>query len=253
MSKFIRISTISILMSIASCFAATSTDPNIPQIKKNLNSSLPDLVIDQILPTTVAGVYEIDSGRKVFYVDSTGKYAFVGNMLDLTTKSNLTQERTTELNRIDWNKLPTDVAIRRVIGNGQNKIAIFTDPDCPFCKRLENETVPNLENVTIYYYFFPLSIHPTALSDSKRILCAENPEDTLVNYMAKGKALPKNDKCNNAKKITVMQDLGNNLVQVTGTPTIILPNGRILSGLVPADYLSRMIDQNKAESNLVAK
>ena len=45
-----------------------------------------------------------------------------------------------------------------------------------------------------------------------------------------------------------MQEIGTNLVQVTGTPTIVLPNGRIVSGLVPADALSRMIDQNQAES-----
>jgi len=48
-----------------------------------------------------------------------------------------------------------------------------------------------------------------------------------------------------------MQDVGNNLVQVTGTPTIILPNGSITSGLIPADYLSRLIDQNQVESTII--
>lgn len=221
----------------------------IATITTNLKANMPDLQIDRVMATPFAGVYEVDSGRKVFYVDASGNYGMVGNLLDLKNKVSLTEQRTTDLNRIDWSKIPLDLAIRRVRGTGASKIAIFTDPDCPFCKRLEVETIPYLQNVTIYYYLFPLSIHANAETDSKKILCAENPESAMISFMAKGVVLGKNSTClNGTQKLPQMVKVGNDLVQVTGTPTIVLPNGKIVSGLIPADYLSRLIDQNQPES-----
>jgi thiol:disulfide interchange protein DsbC len=238
----------SLLIAVTSAYAADS-DPTIATIKQNLKNNLPDLVIDQITTTPFNGVYEVDSGRKVFYVDSSGNYGLVGNLLDLKNKVSLTEERTTELNRIDWSKLPLDLAIKRVRGTGASRIAIFTDPDCPFCHRLEAETIPYLKNVTIYYYLYPLAIHANAEKDSKRILCAENPESAMVSFMAKGADLGNNITClSGTQRLPQMMAVGNNVVQVTGTPTIILPNGRIVSGLVPADYLMQLIDQNQPES-----
>jgi len=229
-------------------FAIDNTSQVSATISKNLRSNLPNLTIDRIIPTQIPGVYEVDSGRKVFYVDATGNYAFVGNLLDLTNKNNLTEARTEALNRIDFNRLPVEIAIRKVIGNGKDKIAVFTDPDCPFCKRLEGETIPKLKNVTVYYFLFPLPIHAGAVEASKRILCSENAESAMVTFMVKGGTITRNDNCDNAKRLLKMQDAGNNLVQVTGTPTIVLPNGKIVSGLIPADYLTKLIDDNNAES-----
>lgn len=255
MNKVIQSSLIALLLGASvSAYAASATSNNSVDtatsttIKQNLKSNLPDLVVDQILTTPFAGVYEVDSGRKVFYVNSTGNMALIGNMLDLTTKVSLTEQRTEALNKIDWTKLPLDIAVKRVIGTGQSNIAVFTDPDCPFCKRLEAETLGKLKDVTIYYYLFPLAIHPNAADDAKRLLCAENPESAIIAVMGKDKPYGKNNTCNRSKDLIKMQDVGNNLVQVTGTPTIVLPNGSITSGLLPADYLSRMIDQNQAES-----
>ena len=246
--KIVQLS-LSVLLGLAvSSGYALSNEQVVTTLKSNLKASLPDLVIDQVLPTPIAGVYEIDSGRKVFYVDSSGKYAMLGNLLDLSTKNSLTEQRTNALNRISWQQLPTDLAIVHVIDQGKNKIALFTDPDCPFCKRLEAETISKLSNVTVYYYFFPLAIHPHAVDHAKRILCAENPESALVGFMAKDLPLGKNNTCDNAAKLSKMQAIGTDVVQVSGTPTIVLPNGKLISGLVPADYLSRLIDENQAES-----
>ena len=244
-NKLLAILLASVVLSVsAKSIADTSSVEN--TIRTNLSKNISDLKIDRILPTQFKGVYEVDSGRKIFYVDETGNYAMIGNMLDLTTKQSLTEQRTTELNVVDWSKLPLDVAIRHIKGNGQNKIAIFTDPDCPFCKRLEQETVSKLKDVTIYYFLYPLAIHPSAESDSQRILCAENSESSLLAFMNRDAPLGKIYNCKNAQKLVQMKDVANNQVQVTGTPTIVLPNGRILSGLIPADYLTNLIDTNPA-------
>ena len=240
-----------VIGSVNIAYADDSASVSLDSVKQNIKANLPDLQIDQIIASPVAGVYEVDSGRKVFYVNGNGNYAFVGNLMDLVNKTNLTEQRTDALNKIDWNQLPLGLAIKRVHGTGSNRIAIFTDPDCPFCKRLETDTIPNLKNVTMYYFLYPLAIHANANSDSRKILCAENPESAMISFMAKGVTLGKNATCLNGNKIDQMLSIGNNVVQVNGTPTIILPNGRIISGLVPADYLSRLIDQNQPESGSI--
>lgn len=233
------------LLFSAICVSSFAAD--VTTIKKNLNTNFPDLTIDRVVTTPFKGVYEVDSGRKVFYVDETGSYIIIGNLLDLKTKTSLTEVRTDELNIIDWNKLPLGVAIKKTKGNGENHIAVFTDPDCPFCKRLEAETMSKLNNVTIYYFLFPLAIHPNAVEHSRQIICSDDQESAMTAFMAKGATISKYATCPNAKNLEIMQQAGESIVQINSTPTIILPNGRMITGLVPADYLSKMIEANKAK------
>lgn len=207
-----------------------------------LKLSLPELKIDQVSPSQIPNVYEVVSGHKVFYVDETGRYAMLGNLVDLRTKKSLTQEKVEQLSKVDWSKLPIRIAMRRVIGNGSRKIAIFTDPQCPFCKRFESETIPALKDVTIYYFLFPLPIHEYAETYSKQILCSETPIKAFTDWMRDGKALPTKTVCDNVNVLQKMIDVGNNVVQVDATPTIVLPDGSIVTGLVPADYLNKLIN-----------
>ena len=210
------------------------------KIKKELAITLPKVTVDKIQDTPIANVYEITSQHKIFYVDISGKYALIGNLVDLTTKDNLTQIAAESINVVNFSDLPLKLAIQKIMGNGRRKIAIFTDPECPFCKRLEQETVPNLKDVTIYYYLYPLAIHERAASDAKQILCSEIPVKTLTDWMKDNKVLPTKDKCNNVTNLKKMKDLGNS-IGLQNTPSIILQNGRIIPGLVPADYLNQMI------------
>lgn len=228
----------------------SSTNPNAnnavtSNIKNNLKTSLPELKIEQVNPTSIPGIYEVVAGRHVFYVDSTSRYMFIGNMVDLTTKQSLTQAKVEQLSVVDWNKLPLTIALRQVIGKGERKIAIFTDPDCPFCHRLEQDTIPKLTNVTVYYFLFPLDMHVNAKTDAKKILCAENPDKAFLDWMKNDVALPSRTECKAIDNLTVMINAGKNIAGVTATPTIILSNGHILSGLIPGDYLNQMINESK--------
>lgn len=225
-------------------FALISTvyaDDTTSAIKIHLKADLPELKVDQVNTTPVAGVYEVVSGRRVFYVDSTGQYAFLGNLVNLDTKQSLTEKTVKSVTVVNWNQLPIQIALRQTIGPGNRRIAVFTDPDCPFCKRLEQEVTPKLKDVVIYYFLYPLKIHEDAVDDSKKILCAQNPEATFVSWMALGKKLPPLTVCRNALKLSKMQAVGTNIVGVDSTPTIVLPNGQIVTGLLPADYLNKLI------------
>lgn len=210
------------------------------KIKLSLSKAFPKLSIDSITDTPLANIYQVTSNKKIFYVDSNVNYAFIGNLVDLNTKNNLTQLSLESLSLVDWNGLPIKIAIRNVNGDGQRKIAIFTDPDCPFCKRLEQETVPELKNVTIYYFLFPLAMHSEAESHAKQILCSENPESAFTSWMKDGKQLSEHTSCNNANSLYLMKNIAIK-AGVEVAPTIVLPDGKIITGLVPADYLNQLI------------
>lgn len=210
-------------------------------LRASLKLSLPELPVDQVNTSPIPGIYEIVSARKVFYVDASGRYAMLGNLVDLNVKKSLTEEKVQSLMFVDWKKLPTHIAIVKVIGAGQRKIAVFTDPECPFCKQLDVDILTKQKNLTIYYFLYPLAMHANAEEDSKRILCAENPDLTYIDWMANNKKLPLQDKCKRAANLEIMKKVGSEVVGVEATPTIVLPNGQIVSGLIPADYLSKLI------------
>ncbi len=210
-------------------------------IKNSLKLNLPALEVDQITQTVIPGIYEITSGRKIFYTDSSGKYAILGNLVDLNTKENLTMEKVEQLNMGDWGKLPLKIALKQVIGSGKYKIAVFSDPNCVFCKRLETEVISKLTDVTVYYFLFPLPNHFNSKSDAQKILCSENPESTFINFMKDNISLPSKTECNNAQVLTQMLDVGKNIIHVEVAPTIVLNNGKVVHGVIPADELNRMI------------
>lgn len=226
---------------VFSANADTASSNIATALRASLKKTLPELVIDQVNISPISGVYEVISGRKVFYVDTSGRYAMLGNLVDLTAKQSLTDQKSQSLNFIDWNKLPTKIAIVNIIGNGERKIAVFTDPDCPFCKRLDADVIAKQKNLTVYYFLYPLAMHANAEDDSKRILCAENPDKTYLDWMVNDKKLPIQNKCGRLVNLEKMKQVGAQVVGVEATPTIVLPNGQLVSGLIPADYLSKLI------------
>ena len=231
-----------IFFGFASFIHANTAPANIvASVTQGLKQSLPAVTVDQVNKSVFHGVYEVISGRKVFYVDATGHYAMLGKLVDLTTKEDLTQQKVDSLSVVSWDRLPLKIAIKRVMGDGTRKLAVFTDPDCQFCKRFDGEIVPKLTNVTVYYFLYPLPIHANAENNSKRILCSSNPDKTFVDWMVDEKKLPIQNKCDRAKDLEQMKQVGDKVVLVDATPTLILPDGKIINGLVPADYINKLL------------
>ena len=75
----------------------------------------------------------------MIYTDAKAKYVMVGSVYEVEGKVNLTEQRLRKLNRVDIASLPLDLAFKRVKGNGERKLIVFSDADCPFCAKLENE------------------------------------------------------------------------------------------------------------------
>ncbi|MFN8769591.1 MAG: DsbC family protein [Neisseriaceae bacterium] len=212
------------------------------EVKARIIKSVPGLSDNvEVSKSPINNIYEVALGRKIFYVSSDAKYMIFGNVIDTVTKENLTDKRAQEISKIDWKKLPLDLAIKVVNGSGKRKIAVFSDPECPYCHMFEKQTVSQLKDTTIYTFLFPLSIHPTALDDSKKIWCSQDRATTWTSWMREKKALPNNTKCDTSGLDTIYK-IGTKVVQVDATPTIVLENGQILTGAIPAEQLMSLMD-----------
>jgi thiol:disulfide interchange protein DsbC len=240
-----------LLISLLACgvlFGCMNKNVKTPeQIKVDLQKQIPGLPADVIIgKSQVSGLYEVVVGRKVFYVTEDGKYLMFGNLIQLADKKNLTDSRIQELSKVDWNKLPLDLAIKEVNGTGKNKLVIFSDPDCPYCQLFEKQVVPNLKDTTIYVFLFPLPNHPDARLHSEQIWCSSDKSVAWKSWMRDKKMVSTNVDCDKSK-IDESIKVGTELVQMNATPTLILENGQMVEGGKSAEELIPMMEQASAK------
>lgn len=134
--------------------------------KENLMKSFPNLKIDSFRESPLKGLYEITAGEQVFYFSPEG-YLFFGEIWSKDGK-NLTAEIREKVVAERINGLPLDKALK--IGNGPKKVIEFTDPDCPYCRKVD-DFLAKRADVTRYVYFVPLRrIHPDAEKKARYIL-----------------------------------------------------------------------------------
>jgi thiol:disulfide interchange protein DsbC len=187
-------------------------------------------------------LYEVIIDGQIVYTDENASYAFLGSVVDIKSKRNLTNERMAKLNAIKIDELPFDQAIKFVKGNGSRKLVIFSDPQCPFCKKFEQE-LTKVDNITIYLFPYPIaSLHPQSAAEAKAIWCAPDKATAWQNALLKN-ITPKNSgDCKNPIDANIA--LGNKL-HITGTPTLIFANGERVPGMVPADKLEQLLNEKK--------
>lgn len=229
---------ISLIFLSAFMLANFSVQAGEKEIRKAFQDKFPNMEVTSISKTAYGGLYEVVVDGQANYATSDGRYLILGNVIDLQTKRNLTAARNAKLSEVKWSALPLEMAIKEVRGNGSRKVAIFSDADCPYCRKLEPE-LEKLTNVTIYTFLYPVEgLHPDAVPTSKRIWCEADRLKAWKAYMLKAEMPKSKGDCPNPVDETI--ELGNKL-KVSGTPTIIFENGQRVPGLLPAEKLDQLL------------
>lgn len=225
----------------ATLMFAASAQANEALIRKALTQQFPGATITSVQKTPYSGLFEVYLDGQLVYVDDKAQYVFAGEVIDLKSRANLTQARLNQLQAVKWDTLPLNNAIKTVKGNGARKLALFSDVDCPYCRRFEAE-LAKVDNITVYTFLYPVAgLHPNAAQTSRQIWCAPDRNKAWDDYITRG-SVPKNDgKCANPVDATIA--LGSRL-KVSGTPTLIFANGLRVPGMVPADQLERLLTSN---------
>lgn len=191
--------------------------------------------------TAIPGIYEVVMGQNIAYVDESGRYFLIGRMIDMQEKTDITaatKERIAQ--RIDWSTLPLRDAIR--YGKGEKRLAVFSDPDCPFCRQLEAE-LEKLEDVTVYVFPYPIaSLHPSAAKISQGIWCAPNKAKAWRDYLLRKVAPPAAPAGCDTAAITRNVALAEQL-SINATPTLIAGDGRMASGASKAEQILAWLER----------
>ena len=234
---------------VVSAADASTQTPEVAAIRKAFEQRFPGAHINHIEKSNYFGLYEVMLDDNLIYTDPSAAYVFVGSVYDTATKQNLTEARSRKLNRVAVDKLPYDLAFKRVKGDGSRKLVIFSDADCPFCHKLETE-MKGLDNVTIYTFLFPIDqLHPNAAQKSKRIWCSADKAKAWDTFFASG-TLPDN-KGDCGDPVAKTQALGNAL-RINATPTLIFADGTMIPGALPLPQLEKEMTSAEAEAKKLA-
>lgn len=225
-----------ILFSISLADAA-ETDPA-PKLKSDLSKVLGE--VTQVNHSPIPGMYEVVTQDHIFYTDKSGQYLIDGSMFDLKTRRNLTDARSRQLFAVDFSKLPLEIAIKKVKGNGSRKMAYFTDPNCSWCKKLEHE-MQNVTDVTLYLFLATYIGGEDSAKKAQAIWCSEDRVKAWDDLMINGiKPTPGNCDTPTSKVMALGEKF-----KVNGTPALIFANGVINPGYMPAAALNKALDENK--------
>ena len=201
-------------------------------LKNAIEAAYPKFKVDSVTKTQYPGLYEVFMGGQILYTDEKFNYLIAeGRLVDPKTKKDVTGERLEELTKVDFNSLPLDQAIKVVKGNGSRKLVVFSDVDCPYCKRLEQKELSQISDVTVYTFLYPLQqLHPDAPAKSKLIWCAPNRPKAWQDWILNNQLPASAGNCE--VPLERVGDLARKL-GVTSTPTLIFADGKRMLGAQP--------------------
>ena len=219
------------------CFLAGSVSADESYLKKTLITNFPGEKIESVKKTPYLGLYEVVVGGELFYTDEKATYFFFGHVVDPQTKQSLTSERLQQIKdtrRISIDSLPLELGIKAVKGNGKRKLAVFSDPNCGYCKRLEKE-LAKVTDVTIYTLLYP--VLNGSVGTATAIWCSADRLKAWNDFMLKDTA-PAGKDCETPIETLLRTGRKNG---VTGTPTLIFADGSVVPGMITADVIEKKL------------
>lgn len=215
------------------------------QVVGNLHKNYPGSTFNSVTPSLIAGIYEVEAGKNKFYTDVNARVFIFGEMFDPYslvaggTASN--QDGGTgegahvQQQKMEWSRLPLEDAFKIVKGDGSKRLAVFTDPDCPYCQKL-NKELEGLDDVTIYFFPYPIA-HPPARAKIDAAWCAENPQRAWE-MISDGYIIPARGACPTSpvdRNLALGRSFG-----ILGTPFLFAENGKSIPGWAPRAAIQRL-------------
>lgn len=218
----------------------TKTDsPESAAMLMKLKEKYPSTTISSVKKTQFQGIYEVQMGKNIAYAEQEGRYFIFGHLFDMVQQRDITEERLAEMKpKLDIKALPTEDAIKEVRGTGKGVLYVFSDPDCPYCKQLENN-LAGVTDVTIYTFLFPIAqLHPDAKRKAEGVWCAKDRAKAWSDLMKKGTVNPAGCDTPIERNIALAEQMG-----ISGTPTLIFADGEVAPGAMPTQRISQILAQ----------
>ena len=232
------------------CHSISKTEAN--ELVHQIN---PEVDVMSINNSPVGGLWEltvmVKDKKGLAYIDFAKKHIMTGSIIEVKSKENVTDRRLYDITKINPASVPLEDAI--VLGNpaARMRVIVFSDPECPFCRKLHKEmkqVVAEHDDVAFYVKLLPLKIHPQAYKKAQSILCDKSVKTLDRAFDGNGMpeatcATPELD-----ATLALAEKLG-----ITGTPTLVMPDGGLLNGFKKADELYKLITASAAAAKTTAE
>ena len=240
LKPFMRTLCITVLFSLTTIHTAVADShadqaPDLKRLMAALGGTEPDSVAE----TPIDGVYEVVIGTQIIYISTDGRFAIQGDVIDLASASNLTENRMNGIRKAAIDNIGTDGMITFAPETAtQHAVTVFTDIDCGYCRKLHQEiSAYNEQGIAIQYLMFPRAgLKSESYQKAVSAWCADDAQTALTQAKL-GQDITRKE-CTNP--VTEHYKLGQQL-GVRGTPSIILPDGKMVPGYVPAQRLAKML------------
>lgn len=224
------------LMSGAVTLAQTGPAAAKPDPRAAIANKIEGLQVEDVRISPVTGIYEITRDSNVSYVSSDGRYAIVGDMIDLDSDANLSENRRRSIRSRIIETIPESEMVVFSPKDPKYTITVFTDIDCGYCRKLHSQIAEyNRLGIRVRYLFFPRSGPDTeSWHKAEAVWCSSNRNDAMTRAK-NGENLPEK-KCGAERIVARDYDLGQK-IGVDGTPAIFLSTGELLPGYAPPTKL----------------
>ena len=217
---------------------AAKVDPRAVIVKK-----IDGIRLEDVRMSPVNGIYEVTHDSDISYLSSDGRYAILGDMIDLDSDANISESRRRGIRARMLETVPENEMLVFPSKEPKYTITVFTDIDCGYCRRLHSQIAEyNRLGIRVRYLFFPRTGPDTeSWHKAESVWCASNRNDALTR--AKNGEDVKSPRCP-AEIVKRDYELGNKL-SVQGTPAIILASGEMLPGYVTPGELVKYLKTGK--------
>ncbi len=232
-----------VLLVITACLFITpiyAADKELEIARKNIAKQFNGVNPKNIFHSPVPGLYQVAMPPRFYYVSADGRYVVDGDLIDMRTKENVSQEPRNKSVSAAINAMGEDSMI--VFGKDTLKhtVTVFTDIDCGYCRKLHKEVNKYNElGIRIRYMAYPRAgIGSGSFKKAEAVWCSKDKKAAMTK--AKNGEELKVDKCNNP--VAQHYALGN-MIGIQGTPALVLEDGTVVPGYIPAARLSEALNK----------
>jgi len=224
---------------MATVFAGDTAGKGDGAIEEKIRALAPNAKTIAVSETPIEGILQVQINSDIIYVTTDGQYLLQGQIMNIDTRANLTDQAKSGIRVGLLAELKQDEQITFAPAKPDYDVLVFTDIDCGYCRKLHNQMEAyNEEGIAIHYMAFPRAGIGSASYDKfVSVWCADDQRKALT--LAKNGTDPDPQKCPNP--IADQYELGRE-VGVTGTPALVTTSGTLIPGYMPPAQLRRRLE-----------
>ncbi|GMR15973.1 MAG: bifunctional protein-disulfide isomerase/oxidoreductase DsbC [Gammaproteobacteria bacterium] len=208
--------------------------------RKNISKQFKGVNINNITPSPVPGLFQVSMPPRFFYASADGRYIVDGDLIDMKSKQNVSQAPRNSSVAAAINAMGEDSMIIFGKDTLKHTVTVFTDIDCGYCRKLHSEIKKYNElGIRVRYMAYPRAgIGSSAYKKAEAVWCSKDKAAALTK--SKNGGTVKAEKCKNP--VAQHYALGN-MIGIRGTPAIVLHDGTVVPGYIPAARLSEALNK----------